>query len=261
LAGVDTPAAISGARGIRLGRKLLALGLTLFVAACATGPKVQDDGTTVRTEVGLAGCSGCTEIRMFTSRELASELYAVRDVHNALTGAHMSASLSLGISNRKSGIVGGLSAEPSPAYLVSITGAGAHMFEQEALTDATHPYRLFLRVHHNSSFRQQNVQLVEGDKFETLPAMHFDGVATGQDCFATGCVWDADYVISAKVIKDHIAAGIPLQVFIGNHQSRQVPSKDGLNPSYEAVNAGAFLKISVTQLQNFISSVHQNLTH
>ena len=257
---VGTTGAISGERSELHGRAVLAVTLALLMTACATGPQIQDDGTTVRTEVGLAGCSGCTEIHMFTSRTLASDMYAVKDANDLNTGAHIAASLSLGVSNRQSGVVDGLSVGPAGvAYLATITGPDAYFFQREALTDSKHPYRLFVRVHHNSSFMRQDVQLVEGGKFQSVPAMHFDGVDLRQNCYASGCVWDADYVISAKVANDHIAAGTPLQFFIGSHPSRQVQSQDGLNKSYETVNSGLFLKISVKQLQNFMSAVRQNL--
>lgn len=241
-------------------RNPFALGLAALISACAAGPTAYDDGTSVRAEVGMAGCGGCNEIHTFTSKSMGYQLYAVRDKNNSPTGQRISASIELGASNRKSGVVGGLSAgAASLTYLATITGAEAHLFAGEVLADANHPYRFLLRIHHNSSFGRQDVQLVENDIYQLLPPMYLEGVENSQSCGNSGCVWNADYVISAKVVNNHISEGTPLTVFIGNRITRPVNSKDGLNPSYETVNSGIFLKVSADQLQNFVNVVHLKL--
>lgn len=243
---------------------LAVLGLSALLAACVTPAKNQDDGSTVQTDVGVSGCSSCTGITTFTSRTLASELYAVKDADNVRTGQRISASLKLGITNRTSGLKGGLFAAPNAAaYLPEITGPEAHMFQGETPTDANHPYRFLVRIHHNSSFTNQNVQLVAGEIYRPLPPISLEGVNNAQNCFSSGCSWDADYVISAKLVNLHITMGTPLTIFVGDRVSKstQVKSKDGLNAAYETetVSAGAFLRVTPEQLQKFISTVRQKL--
>lgn len=257
---LETPATIAEARTVRPYAYLAVLGLSALLAACVTPAKNPDDGSSVQVDVGVVGCSGCTGINTFTSRTLASELYAVRDADNLRTGQRISASLQLGITNRRSGIKGGLSAaSTASAYLPAITGPEAHMFEGKTRTDANHPYRFLLRIHHNSSFGNQDVQLVEGERYLSLPSILLEGVDNKQNCFSSGCTWDADYVIPATVVNNHIATGTPLTIFLGNRVSKQVQSKDGLNASYETVRAGAFLRVTPEQLQNFVSTVRQKL--
>lgn len=258
---VETPSTIAEVRTARPYWYLAAvLGLSTLLVACVTPAKNQDDGSTVQTEVGVSGCSGCIGINTFTSRTLASELYAVKDADGMRTGQRISASLKLGITNRKSGVKGGLFAAPNAtAYLAEITGPEAHMFQGETPTDANHPYRFLLRIHNNSSFTNQNVQLVAGEIYRSLPSMSLEGVDNAQNCFSSGCTWDADYVISAKVINSHIATDTPLTIFIGNRVSKQVQSKDGLNATYETVSAGAFLRVTPEQLKSFVAAVRQRL--
>lgn len=260
ITGIETPSTITEVRTARPYLYLAVLALTALLTACVTPAKNQDDGSTVRTDVGVFGCSGCIGINTFTSRTLASELYPVRDADNVRTGQRISASLQLGITNRKSGIKGGLSAASTAiAYLPAITGPNAHMFEGETRTDANHPYRFLLRIHHNSSFSNQDVQLVEGKSYLSIPPMFLEGVENKQSCFSSGCTWDADYVIPAKVVNNHIAKGTPLTIFLGNHISKLVQSKDGLNASYETVSAGAFLRVTPEQLTSFVAAVRQRL--
>ena len=137
------------------------------------------------------------------------------------------------------------------------------MFQGETPTDANHPYRFLLRLHHNSSFRSHNVQLVAGEIYRPLPPMSLEGVNNEKNCFSSGCTWDADYVISAKLVNQHIATGTPLTIFVGDRVSRskQVQSKDGLNAAYETetVSAGVFLRVTPEQLKSFVAAVRQSL--
>lgn len=259
---IEASAVIAKVSSTRPSRYLAAvLGLSALLVTCETPAKNQDDGSNVQIEVGVAGCSGCTGINTFTSRTLASELYAVKDADNVRTGQRISASLKLGITNRTSGVKGGLfAAQNATTYLAEITGPEASMFQGETPTDAIHPYRFLLRIHHNSSFRSQDVQLVAGEIYRPLPPMTLAGVNNEQNCFNSGCTWDADYVISAKLINNHIATDTPLTIFVGNRISKQVQSKDGLNAAYETVSAGAFLRVTPEQLKSFVAAVRQKLS-
>ncbi len=228
---------------------------------CASSPSNQDDGSTVDAEVGVSGCAGCIGIKTFTSETLASDLHAVRDAGDSPTGQRISVDIKLRISNRNAGLGGGLSAPTAAvAYLREITGASAHLFDGEVQTDANHPYRFLLRIHHNSSFNKQDVYLVTSDnKYILVPPINLEGIANNQMCFQSGCVWDANYVLSSKVISDLIAAGQPLKLFVGNFYSRQVQSKDGLNKTYETFNSGPVLEIAPQKLRTFLSTVRQKL--
>lgn len=240
---------------------LISVCATLMLASCASAPGVSDDGATVRTEVGYPGCKSCTLIRTFTSKTLVSQLYAVKDANNEITGQHVSASMRLGASNRKAWLTNGLS--DGSANIInshsSIVGAEARLFEGQTLADADHPYRFILRLHLNSNLPVANVQLAENDTFQVLPAIRLEGDESRQNCFSGGCVWDADYVLPTKMVNDHIADGRPLTVFIGNHLRKQVASKDGFNLSYEVVHSGLYLQVSTLQLKNFTSIVRSNL--
>lgn len=225
------------------------LGLAVLIAACAAPTKHQDDEIAVEVDVGVPDCIGCNAIKIFSSQTLASELYAVRDDRNVRTGERVSASLELRISNRKSWIMGGITAPP-----------GNTLFEGEVQTDKNHPYRFLLHIHHNSSFTSQDVYLATVEnKYFPLPPVNIEGIENKQSCFRSGCGWDADYVLPATVVNDHLTKWAPLTIFVGNHVSKQVQSKDGLNASYETMNAGAFLHITPEQLYGFVANVRRQL--
>ena len=244
----------------RFVRTILATAYLGLLGACATSARSFDDGTSVQVETGYPGCPSCTKVRTFTSKTVASQMYAVRNADDETTGQHLSATVVLGISNRKisadDGTMAGLQAAD---YLQQVNEPEARLFDGEVATDANHPYRFVLRMHLNANVSDFVVELVEGERFTYLPAMRLEGEDNRRSCFASGCVWDADYVISARVMEEHIEKGTPLSIYIGHHLRHKVPSKDGMNMAVEKVNRGTYLNVSTAQLRNFLGTVRAQL--
>ena len=234
-----------------------------LLAGCTTPIKTPDDvRASLNVESGVVGCRGCDGIKTFTSGTLDSKLYAVKNSSDVRTGQRVSASLRLGATNRVAGIRNSRIATLADSnYIASVGAADAQLFGGQFDADKSHPYRFFIEIHHNSSFREQSVQLVKNsDTFTPIPSVQLEGFSFSQSCFESGCVWDEYYLISAKRVSQLIESNLPLTVFVGDRVSRQTISKDGINKSFETVNAGVFLSIPPDYLSAFLASVKQRLS-
>jgi len=236
-------------------KTVVPLSLALLVlAGCTSAPRNPEvDSARLRTETGVAGCMDCRKLKLFSSDTLDNQLYAFK------SGDRIGASYQLGATNRKPNPVDMLKNPRYDDYWTSVS-RGPYPFAGHPNTDATHPYRVFVRIHHNSSFSKQDVWLVTGDgKYLLLGPAHFDGTASGQQCFRTGCVWDADYVISGAEVQRALDRQVTLKVFVGDRLARQVASENGLDRSYQNVDAGVTFSIQPSYLRNFTAQVERQL--
>jgi hypothetical protein len=237
---------------------ILVIGLLSACASAVKSPEELSARTTV--ESGTAACKDCYLIKTILSPTIESDLYAVRDSQNLRTGQRISASIKLGATNRSGGFREGIAlGRYGYEYGLTLAGEG-HLFEGKTKTDANHPFRFFVQIHHNSSFGKQNVYLVSSKgEYVPLPDFSFSGVNYSQSCFSSGCVWDSDYAISAKYINRLIDGNESLKIFVGDQMTKEVKSKDGLNKGTEIVNAGVNLEVSSEYLKKFIEIVYLNV--
>jgi hypothetical protein len=246
---------------LKSSKSLLYLLVIGFLSGCA-GPVKSPEELSARTTVesGTSECKDCYLIKTILSPTLQSDLYAVRDSQNLRTGQRISASIKLGATNRSGGFREGIAlGRYGYEYGFTLAGEG-HLFEGKTKTDANHPFRFFVQIHHNSSFGKQNVYLVSSKgEYVPLPDFSFRGVNYSQSCFSSGCVWDSDYAISAKYINRLIDGNESLKIFVGDQMTKDVKSKDGLNKGTETVNAGVTLEVRSAYLKSFIDTVKANL--
>jgi hypothetical protein len=242
-------------------RLLIGGALVLGVLGCA-GPVKGPEDLRARTtvETGSPECQGCYLLKSLLTPTIDSDLHAVKDSQNIRTGQRISASIKLGASNRTGGFREGISlGRYGYDYGMTLTGEG-HLFEEKVKSDVNHPFRFFFQIHHNSSFGTQDVYLVTSKgEYILIPPFSFRGMKHSQSCFASGCVWDDDYVVSAKYVNRLIEQNEPLKVFVGIRQSRDVASKDGLNPAQETFNSGVNLRVDAAYLKSFIETVKANV--